>query len=155
MWSGIQKARRRFRSKRRKILLYASKLRHKLIHYFAYGARGERAARRYLERRGYYIRHQNWVCDIGELDLVAQLGNQLVFIEVKSRAALVAASFSAVEAVETEKQARLKRLADWYVQDNLPHIKYRRLRRKRFDIVTVLFTSRWGAGKIRHYVNAF
>jgi putative endonuclease len=47
--------------------------------------RGERAAARFLRRRGLRILSRNVRCGQGEIDLVALDGETLVFVEVKSR----------------------------------------------------------------------
>ncbi|MFW5940322.1 MAG: YraN family protein [Chloroflexota bacterium] len=49
------------------------------------GAWGESLAARHLEEEGYEILERNWRCARGEIDLVAQAGDLLVFVEVKTR----------------------------------------------------------------------
>ena len=49
------------------------------------GRRGERYAARYLQTKGYEIIRTNWKNGQYELDIVAQDGDVLVFIEVKTR----------------------------------------------------------------------
>ena len=49
------------------------------------GASGEKAACEYLQGKGYTIREMNWRSGKLELDIVAQKGTVLVFIEVKTR----------------------------------------------------------------------
>ncbi len=49
------------------------------------GASGERRAASWLEARGYRILDRNWRCPSGELDLVAELADELVIVEVKTR----------------------------------------------------------------------
>ena len=49
------------------------------------GDAGEEIARRELVRRGYVVRERNWRCPEGELDLVAEQGELLVFVEVRTR----------------------------------------------------------------------
>ena len=49
------------------------------------GIRGENAAVRALEADGMIILARNFKCRAGELDIVALDGNELVFVEVKSR----------------------------------------------------------------------
>jgi putative endonuclease len=49
------------------------------------GARGESFAVQKLEERGYHIRDRNWRTLEGELDIVAEEGDTIVFIEVKAR----------------------------------------------------------------------
>jgi putative endonuclease len=41
--------------------------------------------RRELTRRGYVIRARNWRCTAGELDIVAEQDEQIVFVEVRAR----------------------------------------------------------------------
>lgn len=69
------------------------------------GQRGERIAARYLERRGYRILERNYRSRFGEIDLIAQKGELLVFCEVKTRKD---DHFSAArEAVDRHKQHRI------------------------------------------------
>ena len=49
------------------------------------GEIGERMARRHLLNRGYAILEENYRCQYGEVDLVAQQGAEFVFTEVRTR----------------------------------------------------------------------
>ncbi len=49
------------------------------------GAWGEAVAAHHLQAKGYEIVQRNWRCRLGEIDLVAQAGTELVFVEVKTR----------------------------------------------------------------------
>ena len=49
------------------------------------GKKGEREAICLLEKQGYRIRHLNWRSGRKELDIVAELENELIVIEVKTR----------------------------------------------------------------------
>ena len=49
------------------------------------GDQGEGHARRYLEARGLTFVAANWRCPAGELDLVMRDGDEIVFVEVKTR----------------------------------------------------------------------
>lgn len=51
------------------------------------GAYGEQVAVAYLRQKGYTVTATNWRCKHGELDIVAQAGEMLVFVEVKTRRA--------------------------------------------------------------------
>ena len=49
------------------------------------GALGERLAAKHLEGKGYRILERNFRCRMGEIDLIALRGSDLVFTEVKLR----------------------------------------------------------------------
>ena len=49
------------------------------------GAAGEKAAAKYLRRRGYRIVARNYRCRGGEIDLIALDADTIVFVEVKTR----------------------------------------------------------------------
>jgi putative endonuclease len=49
------------------------------------GDAGEEIATRELVRRGYVVRERNWRCPEGELDIIAEQGELLVFVEVRTR----------------------------------------------------------------------
>ena len=51
----------------------------------ALGRAGEDLAARYLHAQGMVILDRNWRCRAGEIDLVAQDGDTVVFCEVKTR----------------------------------------------------------------------
>ena len=95
------------------------------------GAAGEAIAARFLERQGYKILEENWTCPLGEIDLVAQDKDTLVFVEVKSR---TTQEFGPPElGVTKAKQRKLTRLA----------LVYKKSHRKwnacplRFDVVAI------------------
>jgi putative endonuclease len=46
---------------------------------------GEQLAGEYLEGEGYLLRHRNWRCPRGEIDIVAEKDGRLVIVEVKTR----------------------------------------------------------------------
>lgn len=50
-----------------------------------FGKKGEQAAMELLLKKGYTIRERNWRCGKNELDIVAEKGNRIIFVEVKTR----------------------------------------------------------------------
>lgn len=78
------------------------------------GRRGEDAAARHLAARGYRILHRNWRCRLGELDIVAEDGGTIVFVEVRTRAANGRFG-TAAESVDFRKRRRLAALAQVYL----------------------------------------
>ena len=70
------------------------------------GAKGEKIAAKYLRDNGYIILKRNWRDRYGEVDIIAEGKDNIVFVEVKTRSenALV----SGAEAID-EKKMRLIR----------------------------------------------
>ena len=66
------------------------------------GGNYEQAAGFYLEQHGYQILQYNYRCRIGEIDIVAKEGENLVFCEVKYRTG--PGKGSPLEAVDARKQ---------------------------------------------------
>ena len=98
----------------------------------ALGAHGERLAASWYAARGYEVIARNWTCREGELDLVVRNGRMYVFCEVKTRA--TDAFGVPAEAVNSDKQMRLRRLAARWLEDDAPV----RAREIRFDVASVL-----------------
>jgi putative endonuclease len=48
------------------------------------GKKGEKIARKFLRRRGYRIRALNYSCPGGEIDIIAQEGKTISFVEVRT-----------------------------------------------------------------------
>ncbi|HEX9969214.1 MAG TPA: YraN family protein [Acidimicrobiales bacterium] len=96
------------------------------------GAHGEAAVAAWYEAQGYEVIARNWRCREGELDLVVRNGRVFVFCEVKTRTS--DAFGIPAEAVTRSKQARLRRLAARWLEDDAPV----RPREIRFDVAAVL-----------------
>lgn len=80
----------------------------------ATGRRGEELAVEMLTAWGWQIRDTNWRCTAGELDIVAEDGDCLVIVEVRTRRGV---SFGLPEeSVGRVKQARLMTLGLLYTQ---------------------------------------
>ena len=78
----------------------------------ALGRRGEDLAVAHLVASGLAIVERNWRCGQGEIDVVARDGDELVFVEVKTRSGV--AYGHPLEAITPAKLARLRRLAgEW------------------------------------------
>ena len=80
------------------------------------GAWGESVAAHHLEAEGYSIVERNWRCNQGEVDLIAQVGAELVFVEVKTRRGRDMGSPE--EALTPTKQKKLMKLAQIYVAEH-------------------------------------
>jgi putative endonuclease len=95
------------------------------------GRRGERLAEEFLSGSGLVILDRNWRCPQGEIDLVARDGEELVFVEVKTRTST--AFGHPLEAITALKLARLRRLAAAWCSEHET-----RARGIRLDAVAVL-----------------
>lgn len=77
------------------------------------GSRGEAIARRFLRKNGFKIKEMNFKTRFGEIDIIAADGDDLVFIEVKTRHGL---SHGAPQAsVGRQKQRHITRAARQYL----------------------------------------
>jgi putative endonuclease len=96
----------------------------------AFGESGEDFAVRELEGRGYAILARRYRTRYGEIDIVAQDGETIVFVEVKARA--TAEFGTAAEAVTPWKQRRLASMAvDYLARQKLTNVPCR------FDVVAI------------------
>ncbi len=119
----------------------------KEVQHMATGKRGERTAALYLLLRGYRILERNYLCPLGEIDIVARKRGTIVFVEVRTRQAETLVG--PIESIGDIKLAHIMDAARYFVAQ-----------RKtgsapcRFDIITVsgrgLLNSR-----INHYIDAF
>lgn len=87
------------------------------------GTQGEALAAQFLIGRGFALIAQNWRCASGEIDLIMHEGNELVFVEVKTRRSM--AYGDPLEAVDAEKLARLHRLAAEWMREHHIRARYR------------------------------
>jgi len=107
------------------------------------GSKYESMAVDFLEKKGYRILEKNYRCKQGEIDIIAQDGRYLVFIEVKYRSTM--AHGSAATAVFYKKQQNISRVAAFYL---LRH-QLSEETPCRFDVVAI------DGDNVQHYENAF
>lgn len=103
------------------------------------GKLGETLARRFLEGKGYRVRETNFRCQYGEIDVVAEQKDYLVFVEVRTRSSL---NFGTPEeSITWKKKEKLVTLALEYINSHrgLPSLW-------RIDVVAVELDR---AGKTR------
>jgi len=113
------------------------------------GAWGEERAAEYLEAHGYTVIGRNVRPDRrDELDIVARIGETLVFVEVKTRRR--EAFGRPMRAVDRGKRHALNRAAAAYLRKaGFPKLYYR------FDVIEVLGQPEDGEPLIRHLDDAF
>ena len=113
----------------------------------ATGALGERLAREYLTAHGFAILDANYRAPEGEVDLVTQKGEELVFVEVKTRRAKRCGVPE--EAVTPAKQAKLIAAAERYLQENGQEESPWRI-----DVISIELNSRDTPRRLDHLENA-
>jgi putative endonuclease len=100
------------------------------------GARGEDLAAAWYMGRGFRVLSRNWRCREGEIDLVVSRDRSVVFCEVKTR---TGTGFGLpAEAVTSDKQRRLRRLATRWLGEQPPSVRFAEVR---FDVASVTLRS--------------
>lgn len=95
------------------------------------GELGENLATKFLKGQKFSIITRNYRQNNGEIDIVAEDGDDLIFIEVKTRSSIKFGT--PAEAVNFTKQQQIIRVAQEYIsRHNLFH------KNIRFDVITVL-----------------
>jgi putative endonuclease len=107
------------------------------------GEEGEGLAARFLEERGYRIVARRWRGAGREIDLIAEKGDVVAFVEVKTRRAPLAPPVLAVDRRKRHQLAAAARVAEarWPAREF------------RFDVVSVVVEE--GRVRVEHLADAF
>ena len=113
------------------------------------GKWGERLVAEDLRKHGWKIKETNYRCRMGEIDLIAEKGGYLVFVEVKLRKS--SRFGQASEAVTREKQRKLHTTAELYLMENPTSLQ------PRFDVAEIYAPQGMNTDKpnISYIENAF
>lgn len=103
------------------------------------GKESETLACQYLQKKGLILLEQNYHSYHGEIDLIMQDKQDIVFVEVRSRSSI--AYGNALESINQNKMKKLITTALQYLQKK----KWLYVKNSRFDIVTIDLAS-----KIKH-----
>ena len=106
------------------------------------GNKAENKAAEYLKSKGYRILERNFLCPQGEVDIIAQKDDAIIFVEVKQRSSK--AFGGGVAAVTKAKQQKVGAAAMFYLKQYKK--AYGALM---FDIIAIT------EGKLEHIQNAF
>lgn len=109
-----------------------------------FGYWGEELAEKYLKKKGYRIVERNFRCKLGEIDIIALYGTELVFVEVKTRNSLKYGL--PCESVTATKIRHLKRIAVYYMAMSVS-----RYRDARIDVIEILIKD--GKPYLHHIEN--
>lgn len=109
------------------------------------GSAGEGIARRHLEGLGYALREANYRCRWGEVDLVMERADALVFVEVRTKRS--SAFGTPEESVTAAKRRRLSATAFHYLQERELDVPFR------IDLVAVAMSARGVVERVTHLEN--
>ena len=110
------------------------------------GKAGENFAAKFLESKGYKIIAQNYKIRSAEIDIIAELNDELIFVEVKTRSNTRLGL--PAEAVNLRKQKKIIEAASVFLQDD----KFSDCA-CRFDVIEIYSTGK--NFKLHHIENAF
>lgn len=118
------------------------------------GDAGEKAAGEYLEKKGFKILEFNFQNPkgrrLGEIDIVAKLGKELVFVEVKTRIGDRYLDTLPEGNITPQKLYKLSKIGQYYIKiKNLWATPYR------FDAVSVWLDQDLKVAKIKHLDHIF
>jgi putative endonuclease len=100
------------------------------MHNQSVGRFGESKAEHFYLDAGYHVLARNWRCSAGELDLIVQRDDEVVFCEVKTRT--TNRFGTGFEAVGIKKQQTIRKCAlAWLQQSRGPY------KQIRFDVASV------------------
>jgi len=113
----------------------------------ALGRKGEGYVCEYLKSKGYIINEVNYHSRYGEIDIIAQNEEYLVFVEVKTRKNF---NFSrAIEAVNRNKRIKIIKTAYFYISSKSLN------KQPRFDVAEVLIDNSKEVKKLLYHENSF
>jgi len=116
-----------------------------------FGDLGEQIAQKYLKKNKYQILEQNFQKPWGEIDIIAKLGNDIIFIEVKTKSAGISDEYGLPEEeVNYWKQKKLIRTAETYLmeKDFSENVNWK------IDVIAILLYWQTRKAKLRHLKNA-
>lgn len=114
----------------------------------AFGALGEKLAAAYLKQQHYKILKTNYKNKLGEIDIIARDGKEIVFVEVKTRSARP--YLGGQYAVDQRKQFHIMRTAAYFLDTKKIMLQ------PRFDVLEMEVDRTTGKLiKANHYKAAF
>ncbi|WP_195988918.1 YraN family protein [Clostridium sp. D53t1_180928_C8] len=114
----------------------------------AIGAYGETIASDFLTTNGYKILDMNYRNRYGEIDIICENDNIIIFCEIKSR--YTNTFGSPIESVTYNKQKQIIKLSQVY----LLYKKYQNYN-VRYDVIEIIFNNKNASFKLNHLKDAF
>ena len=109
------------------------------------GQTGEAIARAHLEERGYSVLATNYRCPWGEVDIVTEKGDEIIFVEVRTRRSRTFGSPE--ESVTASKRQRLVSTAYHYLQEHDLSLSWR------IDLVAIQIDAKGAVQRLSHLEN--
>ena len=109
------------------------------------GETGEKKVAAFLRKQGFLIVKRNYACKYGEIDIIAQNEEYILFVEVKTRKQ--GSLISGAQAVDAFKQQRIRLTAQDYILKTGCELQ------PRFDVAEVTIVDE--VYKLRYIENAF
>ncbi|MCC2686441.1 MAG: YraN family protein [Paenibacillaceae bacterium] len=113
------------------------------------GKFGEEMAVQHLQTVGHRILERNWRCASGEIDIISEHEDTLIFTEVRTRRP-TGTFGTAAESIHARKQRKVREIAAVYV-----HRHYSHMPRIRFDAIAIQLKEDGTFHSPQHYVSAF
>lgn len=110
------------------------------------GNAGEAFVAEYLHKQGFIISKRNYRSRFGEIDIIAENNDMILFVEVKTRSEN--SRISPKEFVDKNKQRKIISTAGIYLQQNTFGLQ------PRFDVAEV-YVERNGKMRLNYIENAF
>ena len=111
------------------------------------GLWGEKQALSYLYLKGYTLVKKNFRSRFGEIDLIVNDNEYIVFVEVKVRRS--SAFAHAREFVSRKKQGKMRSTANLWLSSRPVELQ------PRFDVIEIYSGDSFGEPQINHIINAF
>jgi len=110
------------------------------------GKFGQQLAGQFLVKRSYEILSENYYTRVGEIDIIAQKNEQIIFVEVKTR---TSENYGTPEeAVNDRKKEKMYDTALKYLSEKeVDHDNFR------LDIIAIVIEKENMKAKIRHHKN--
>jgi putative endonuclease len=118
----------------------------KSAHRISLGRLGEVLAGTFLEERGYTILGRNIRTPYGEIDLIAQQGGTIIFLEVKTRSSKTLGPPEI--SITPVKQAHMRSAAEYYIQQH-PELN----NDWRLDVIAIQLQADQTSPQIVHFEN--
>lgn len=118
------------------------------------GLLGEELGSRYLRDKGYKILETNY-CNptgrrLGEIDIVAQKNNELVFVEVKTRLGEPGNDIVPEASINRAKLHKLERIVSYYLRE-----KKCQSASYHFDALSIVYNEKTKKAFVRHLDHIF